>query len=125
MLSQQTCAVLYKVHMLSKNKVMNVCPCCHGYKVSLATTDGLDWYCYKVRVNLVSLQISRWCPFEAIAGLKYCQKRVFDAQKDYYIIDEFVVEVGKIFNCYAMTEICLQKYPSLQNFSSSPWFISV
>ena len=49
-LSQQTCILLCKVDMLSENKVMNVCLCFHGNKVSLATTHGLDWYCHKVRV---------------------------------------------------------------------------
>ena len=54
-------------------------------------------------------QISPWCPFEAIAGLKYCQKCVFDAEKDYHIIDDvrFLAEVGNIFNCNV---ISFQKY---------------
>ena len=52
-------------------------------------------------LKLVSFQISGWCPSEVIARIKYCQKCVFGAQKDYDIIDDvkILVEVGKIFSC--------------------------
>ena len=60
----------YKVDMLPNNKVMDVCPCCDGNKVSLATTHSIDCYCPK--------------------GHLY-QNLKLVSQKDHYIIDDVII----------------------------------
>ena len=90
--------------MLPNNKVMDVYPCCHGNKVSLAAAHSIDRYCHKCSVphlKLVSFQISPWCPFEAIAGLKYCQNVSLILRRiiTQFMMSSFSIEVGKFVNC--------------------------
>ena len=48
----------YEVHLPSNSKDISMCPCCHGNKVSIATSNTVDSCCLKGSVYQKELHIS-------------------------------------------------------------------